>query len=83
MPGSTPTSREEPRDIERSCHNGQLDLFAGALAQLRIPYHHRGAHPAAPVRRQRAQRPIFTTTTVITAAPAHIRVQLSDDDGAM
>ena len=25
---------EELRDIERSCHNGQLDLFAGDDAEL-------------------------------------------------
>ena len=77
---------EELRDSERSCHNGPLDLFAGDDAEFSIPPAPARTPPTAPVRRRRARCPIFTTTTttsVTTAAPAHIRVRLSDNDGAM
>ena len=78
---------EELRDIERSCHNAQLDLFAGDDAQFSIPCRpHAHPPPPHPFVDDGRGGPIFTTTTVtsvITAAPAHIRVRLSDNDGAM
>ena len=80
---------EALRDSERSCHNAQLDLFAGDDAQFSIPCRPH-AHP--PPHRTRSSttggeaQPICTTTTVFsarTAVPAHVRARLADDDGAL
>ena len=88
-----PHELSEPRHTERSCHDGQLDLFEDDDVAFSIP---RRTHERRPPPRPFADdgcgaEPFLTTTAMIiaiTAAPVHACARcalprLSDNGGAM